>query len=228
MVALPLPLYVDVSTNATGATVSNVKIGNGFIDTFSAIGTNSRSGSYIPMGTQRFKCRKQQYNLCERRIGKRRCSELYCHSWFGRLLQQCIFIEYYYRGNAFNKFNELVGSTTVWNTASNWSNGVPNKYKSAVINGGTTNPCYHNQRDRKWNYNQRRENADHKWKQFTGSLWVISLQGGTFTPNSSTVTLYGCSGANVLSAATSINFYNLTVNNTEWCQFQRNAHRECQ
>ncbi|HRH66674.1 MAG TPA: hypothetical protein PLU53_10290, partial [Bacteroidia bacterium] len=39
-IAPVLPLYVDVSTNATGATVSNVKVSNGNISTFAAVGTN--------------------------------------------------------------------------------------------------------------------------------------------------------------------------------------------
>jgi hypothetical protein len=35
-----LPLFVDVSTNSTGATANNVKIANGFNSTFTAVGSN--------------------------------------------------------------------------------------------------------------------------------------------------------------------------------------------
>lgn len=217
-VAPTLPLYVDVSTNATGATVSNVKIGNGFIDTFSAIGTNLG-----PAPTY-------QWVLNGSNVGSN--STTYVNGGLANGdVVNCI-VTPDLGGCSSNAYSSniitavtpstsstnWVGSTTAWNTASNWSNGVPNKYKSAVINGGTTNPVITTNAIA----NGITINGG-KTLTINGSnsldLYGNFSQGGTFTPNSSTVTLYGCSGANVLSAATSINFYNLTVNNTNGVNF---------
>ncbi|MBK7851617.1 MAG: T9SS type A sorting domain-containing protein [Bacteroidetes bacterium] len=208
-----LPLYVDVSTNSTGATASNVKVSNGNISTFTAVGTN--------LGV----APTYQWTLNGSNVGSN--STLYTNTGLvnGDVIN-CIVTpdlggcsSNAYASNSIttieptNGTTTWIGTTTAWNTPANWTNGVPNKYNSAIITGGTSNPVISTNAI----VNSLTIGAG---KTLTiNTTKALDVYGditktGNFTPNSSTITLYGCSGPNTITSTAGFSCYNLVINNT--------------
>lgn len=207
-----LPLYVDVSTNATGATANNVKVSNGNISTFTAYGTNlgvaptyqwqlngsnvgSNSTSYTNSGLvdgDAITC------IVTPDLGG--CSNSAFTSNSVSVLEPA------------NTTTTWIGTTSAWNTVSNWSNGVPTKYKSAIITAGTnpvisTNAVVNNitiGAGKTLTINASR----------TLDVYGNIDKVGTFTANTSTVKLYGCSNPTTITSTTGISFYNLVIDNS--------------
>lgn len=207
-----LPLYVDVSTNSTGATVSNVKISNGNISTFTAYGTN--------LGT----APTYQWQLNGSNVGTNTTTYTNNNLVNGDVVT-CIVTpdlggcsSSAYTSNTVsilepsNSTTTWLGTTTAWNTASNWTNGVPTKYKSAIIQAAANNPVIST--NAVVNSLTIRPG---RTLTITGNK-ALDVYGnidnqGTLTPNTSTVTIYGCSSATTISSTAGLSFYNLVINN---------------
>jgi hypothetical protein len=139
-IAPTLPLFVDVSTNSIGATANNVKISNGNISTFTAVGTN--------LGT----APTYQWKLNGANVGTNSTTYTNAGLTTGDIVN-CIVTpdlggcsaSTYSSNNitvqvATSGSTTWLGTTNAWNTASNWSNGVPTKYTTAIISAGANNP----------------------------------------------------------------------------------------
>jgi hypothetical protein len=209
-----LPLFVDVSTKNVGATANNVKISNGNISTFNAVGTNlgispiyqwklngvnvgSNSPSYSNTGLI-----NNDAVACIVTPNLGGCSTSTFASNNVRIAEPTI------------GTTTWLGTTNAWNTSANWSNGVPTKYTSAIITSGSNNPVISSNAivnditigsGRSLTINNSSYNLE-VYGNFTNQ--------GTFTPNNSTIYMYGCSSSNTLSSTNSISFFNLVTDNT--------------
>jgi hypothetical protein len=209
-----LPLYVDVSLNNVGATANDVKISNGNISTFNAVGTN--------LGTAPI----YQWKLNGSNVGVN--SPTYSNTGLVNNDVVTCLVTPDLGGCSTNTFaannvriaepttgtTTWLGSTTAWNTSANWSNGVPTKYTSAIITSGSSNPVISSNAivnnitigsGRSLTINNSSYNLE-VFGNFTNQ--------GSFTPNNSTIYMYGCSSTNTLSSTTGISFNNLVIDNT--------------
>ena len=125
-------MYVDVSTNSSGATVSTVKVSNGSFGVFNAVATNMGSSPVY------------QWKVNGTNAGTN--SSTYNYSGF--LTNDVITCSITVCGNTVTSNNinikitttNWLGTTNAWNTSSNWDNGVPTACVSANILSGTNDP----------------------------------------------------------------------------------------
>ena len=217
-VAPVLPLFVDVSTFTTGATANDVKIANGYNSTFTAVGTG--------LGT----APTYQWKLNGANVGIN--STTYSNAALvGGNVISCIVIPDLggCSGNAFtsnnitilepsNSITTWIGTTNAWNTAANWSNGVPTKYTTAVINTGVNPVISTNAVAYGITIGSGRSLTINN-SSLTLELYGNFTNQGTFTANNSTVAFYGCSSANTITSTSLLTFNNLLVENINGVNF---------
>lgn len=109
-----------------------------------------------------------------------------------------------------------IGNTTNWNTASNWTNGVPNSSTDAIIPSGLTNyPIINTSglftRNLKIEAGASLEIAGNNNITLTGNWENL----GTFIANNSTVNFISSCGAQRITANSLQEFYHWGVNNLE-------------
>jgi hypothetical protein len=212
-VAPTLPLFVDVSNNSIGATANNVKISNGSLGIFNAIGTNLGTAPVYQWKLNGVNVGSNSTSYTNNSLNNN--DVLFCSVTPD--LGGCFSSNY--SSNSLTIVEPTIGSTTWsgatndWNTASNWSNGVPNKYMNAIIASGT-NPIINTNA----NVNSLTINSGRSLTIFNSSL-SLDIYGnisnsGTFIPNNSTVTIYGCSSPTTITSVAGITFSNLIINNS--------------
>jgi hypothetical protein len=217
-VAPVLPLFVDVCTNTIGATVNDVKIANGYNSTFTAVGAGlGATPTY-------------QWKLNGANVGIN--STTYSNAALvGGNVISCIVIPDLggCSGNAFtsnnitilepsNSITTWIGTTNAWNTAANWSNGVPTKYTTAVINTGNNPVISTNAVAYGITIGSGRSLTINN-SSLTLELYGNFTNQGTFTANNSTVAFYGCSSANTITSTSLLTFNNLLVENINGVNF---------
>jgi hypothetical protein len=217
-----LPLFVDVSTNAVGATVAAVKISNGNISTFTANATNAGTAPVY------------QWKLNGVNVGTN--STTYSNgSLVNGDIITCILTPDL-GGCSTNTYSanniaiqtpgiattNWLGVTNAWNTPGNWSNGVPTKYTSVTISGGAVNPVIStNAIAKDISISASRSltiNAANSLEIFGN--WSNL---GTFTPNTSTVKFSGCAATTISSSAAET-FYNVIINNDNGITVSSGTH----
>jgi hypothetical protein len=206
-------LFVDLSIEDVGGTASNVKVSNGYLSTFSVIATNAG-----PSPTY-------QWQLNNVNVGSN-ISTYTNTSLANNDVITCVITPSIngcsastYTSNAITivlpgvTTTNWLGTTNVWNTSTNWSNGVPDKYKIATITAGTNNPVI---------------STNALVNSITigvGRSLTISASNtldvygnwtnqGSFTPNTSTVKFLGCTSANTISCTAPETFYKAVISNS--------------
>jgi hypothetical protein len=204
-------LFVDVSLNTVGATVNNVRVGNGTVGVFTAVPTNAGASP------------NYQWQLNGGNVGTN--SPSYANGALSNADQVVCILTPDLPGCASSAFasnmitiaapgavtTTWVGTTNAWNTPSNWSNGVPNKRRNAVITAGTNPVISTNAQVNNITIGPGRTltiNASNTLEVFGN--WSNS---GTLTANTSTVRFQGCATGNTISTTSTQNFYNAAINN---------------
>ncbi|MBL7962569.1 MAG: T9SS type A sorting domain-containing protein [Flavobacteriales bacterium] len=207
-----LPLYVDVSTNQIGATVHQVRVGNGCSGAYTATAINAGPSPSF------------QWQVNGVDVGTNSPSYTNGSLAAGDLvtciitpdIPGCANSAYDSQVSTFQVPSVVttnwIGTTTLWNNPSNWSNGVPGKYRSAVINGGTANPNIST-------------NAVVNGITIAAGRTLTIQAGrtldvygnwnnqGTLAATTSTVRMQGCAAGNTITSAAPETFHHLTVNN---------------
>jgi hypothetical protein len=104
------------------------------------------------------------------------------------------------------------GTSTAWFTTSNWSNGVPNRFKAVTIPSGTTfSPSISSEANV---YDITVANGATLTITASNQLYVYRnfTNNGTFVRNTSRVHFVGCSSGSQIDCANSQTFHNVTVN----------------
>ena len=205
-------LFVDVSINTVGGTVNNVRVANGTVGSFTAVPSNAGPSPSF------------QWRLNDVNVGTN--SPSYTNgSLVNGDVVTCILTpdlpgcaSSALASNAITISSPAVvntnwiGTTNAWNNPANWSNGVPNKRRNAVITAGVTNPVIStNAQVNGITIGAGRTltiNASNTLEVFGN--WTNQ---GTFTANTSTVRFQGCGAGNTISATGTQNFHRAVINN---------------
>ena len=205
-------LFVDVSINTVGGSVNNVRVANGTVGTFTAVPTNAGTSPSF------------QWRLNGVNVGSNSPSYANGSLVNGDVVTCILTPDLPGCANSTLASNTItisspavvttnwVGTTNAWNTPSNWSNGVPNKRRNAVITAGANNPVIStNAQVNSITIGTGRSltiNASNTLEVFGN--WTNQ---GTFTANTSTVRFQGCAAGNTISATGTQNFHNAAINN---------------
>jgi hypothetical protein len=213
LVAPSATLFVDVSIEDVGGTASNVKISNGYLSTFSVIATNAG-----PTPTY-------QWQLNNVNVGSN--NSTYTNTALANNdVVTCVITPSIngcsnstYTSNAITitlpgiTTTNWLGITNAWNTPTNWSNGVPDKYKIATITAGANNPVLStNALVNSISIGVGRSLTISG----TNTLDVYGdwTNQGSFVPNTSTVKFLGCTAANTISCTAPETFYKAVISNS--------------
>lgn len=215
------PLFVDGSTAGMGATLSNVRIGNlgGTVFTASASNAGSSPTYQWQLNGSNAGTNSPTYVNALITTG----DEVTC------LLTPDISgcANSAYASNAIritgNSTTAWLGITAAWHDPDNWTNGVPNTKRDAVINSGTMDPVIiHN-------------TAIHSISIGTGRSLTLAAglqldvagnwsNDGSLNANTSTVRFMGCEVANNVSCSSSEAFHNVVIDNANGVNFTSGIH----
>jgi len=213
-VAPTLPLFVDVSNISIGATANNVKISNGSSGTYTAAGIALGEAPVFQWRLNGVNVGTNSSTYTNTSLSNNDVVNCRVTPDLGGCTSSSFTSNSITIAEPTNATTTWIGTTNAWNTASNWTNGVPTKYTTAVITSGTNNPVISTNA------------AVYSLTIGAGRTLTInnsslSLEvygnisnSGTFTPNNSTVILYGCSAPNTITSTLGISFFNLTVDNS--------------
>jgi hypothetical protein len=214
-VAPTLPLLVDVSINQTGGTITNaLVVNNSNSGAFAVVATNAGlnptfdwrvNGSSVQVGTS------TTYTNTSLVPGDV-VTAILTPNLGGCSLTNYTSNSITINGPGATPTNWTGGTDSNWYIASNWDNGIPNKFKSAVINSGTPNNLTLTASANVYDitiqpgatFTISGSNQLYVFRNFTNN--------GAFVPNTSRVNFIGCSNASVLSCSGTQTFYNITVN----------------
>jgi len=204
-------LFVDVSLSSVGANVSSVRVGNGTVGSFTAAATNAGTAPTY------------QWRLNGTNVGTNNANYSNGSLVNGDIVT-CVLTpdlagcaSSAFTSNAISIVapgavtTNWIGATNAWNTAGNWSNGVPNKRRNAVINAGLNPVISTNAQVNNITIAVGRTltiNASNTLEVFGN--WNNQ---GTFTANTSTVRFQGCASGNTIQTPGTQNFYNAAINN---------------
>ncbi|MBK6475763.1 MAG: T9SS type A sorting domain-containing protein [Flavobacteriales bacterium] len=215
------PLYVDGSTAGMGATLAHVRIGNTGGSVFTSVASNAGSSPTY------------QWQLNGTNVGTNSPTYVNAMASIGDAVT-CLLTpdingcaNSTYTSNAIqipsNSNTAWLGITTSWHDPDNWSNGVPNTKRDAVINSGTLDPVIIN------------NTAIHSISIGTGRSLTIQAgvqveitgnwsNAGSLNATTSTVHFMGCDLANNVTCSSSETFYNVVIDNANGVNFTSGTH----
>ncbi len=223
-----LPLLVDISINQTGGTVTNARVVN-----------NSNAGSFavtaINAGVNpNFNWQVNGFTVQTGTSTTYTNTSLVSGDVVTAILTPnlggCSLTNYTSNSITINGPGALPTTwtgaiNTNWYDAANWSNGIPTKFKSAIINSGTPNNVSLNASANVYDitvqpgatFTIAGTNQLYVFRNFTNN--------GTFVANSSRVHFVGCSNASLLSSAGTQTFFNATVNTSFGLTISSGTHQ---
>jgi hypothetical protein len=113
-----------------------------------------------------------------------------------------------------------------WNNTGNWSSGlIPDRFTVVTIPAGTTNSLAlaNDASAYDFNVNSSASFAINTTNRL--SVYRNFTNNGSFTQNSSTVSMLGCNASGIISSSSSETFYNLQVNNSNGITISSGTHQ---
>ncbi|MFN7655567.1 MAG: T9SS type A sorting domain-containing protein, partial [Cyclobacteriaceae bacterium] len=227
-VAPTLPLLVDVSINQTGGTITNARVvNNSNAGTFTVTAINAGVNPNFNWQVNGFSV---QTGTSTTYTNTSLVSGDIVTAILTPDLGGCSLTNYTSNSITINGPGALpttwTGATdTNWYNAGNWDNGIPNKFKSAIINSGTPNNVSLTASANV--YDITIQPGATFTISGTNQLYVFRnfTNNGIFVANSSRVNFTGCSNSSVLSSSGAQTFFNLTVNTSFGLTISSGTHQ---